>query len=212
MKIILLGPPGSGKGTVSEFLTRDYQLLHISPGELLREEVQKGTTLGKKIKTYINAGKLVPSEFVVEMVKLQVQGQNNFILDGFPRSLDQAKLIDKLNIDLVLALEVSEEDVISRLTNRRVCSNGQHSYHLLLIPPKKEGICDIDGTPLVRRPDDHPKVIQERFRIYRKETEPVISYYKKAGKLVSIDASKSPEEVYNAIVKIVAEKQATITL
>ncbi len=203
MKIILLGPPGSGKGTVSEQLSQDFSLLHISPGELLREEVQKGTSIGKKIKTIINEGKLVPAQFVVEMVKLEVEGSKNYILDGFPRSVDQAKLIDDLPIDLVISLEVNEEDVITRLANRRVCSKGVHSYHLTIIPPKKEGACDIDGTPLVRRSDDDPKIIKERFKVYRRETEPVIAFYQQKGNLIKIDASKNPKTVYAAVKKIV---------
>ncbi|MBU0457299.1 MAG: nucleoside monophosphate kinase [Nanoarchaeota archaeon] len=203
MKLILLGPPGSGKGTVSEKLEKDLNLLHISAGELLREEVQKKTTIGKDIKEYIDRGELVPNKFVVEMVKLEVKNKDNYILDGFPRSIEQAKEIEDLGITLVIYLEVPEKIVIERFAGRRVCKEGTHGYHIKYLPPKKEGICDQDGSPLVQRKDDKPEVIKERFRIYHQETQPLIDYYTKKSILKKVDGALAPEIVYTAVKKVV---------
>ncbi|MBU0470196.1 MAG: nucleoside monophosphate kinase [Nanoarchaeota archaeon] len=203
MKIILLGPPGSGKGTVSERLEKDFNLAHVSAGELLREEVKKDTAIGRDIKKFMEKGNLVPNRFVVEMVKLEVNGKDNYILDGFPRSVEQAKLIEGLGIDLVISLEVPEQIVIERFAGRRVCGTGEHGYHLKYLPPKKEGVCDYDGTKLVQRKDDNPEVIKERFRIYHAETQPLVDYYKKKGILKTVDGAPAPEVVYAAVKKIV---------
>ncbi|MEK6969320.1 MAG: adenylate kinase [Nanoarchaeota archaeon] len=205
MKIILLGPPGSGKGTVSEKLEKDFNFAHVSAGELLREEVKKGTTLGKDIQKIIEKGNLVPDNLVTELIKLEVTGKKSFILDGFPRTLKQAEATAELNINLVIYLEVPEEIVIERFSGRRVCSTGEHGYHLKYLPPKKEGVCDHDGTKLVQRKDDRPEVIKERFKIYHKETQPLIDYYKQKGILKTVDASPNPEKVYAAVKKVVQE-------
>lgn len=203
MKIIIMGPPGSGKGTVSERLVKDYGLTHVSPGELLREEVSKGTTIGKDIQKYIESGKLVPDRFVVEMVKLEVEGKENYVLDGFPRSLDQAQAIDELKVDLVLYLDVAEEVVIERFAGRRVCEQGIHGYHILYLKPKKEGICDVDGTKLVQRKDDKPDVIKQRFKVFHEQTEAALKYYEEKKLLKRVDASKDPDTVYNLVKKVV---------
>jgi adenylate kinase len=203
VKIILLGPPGSGKGMISEQLERDYNLLHISAGKLLREEVSKETTIGKDIKRYIEQGNLVPNQFVVEMIKLDIAGKKNYILDGFPRTVEQAKAIKDLPIDLVIYLEVPEEKVIKRLAGRRVCETGEHGYHINYIKPKQEGICDVDGTKLVQRKDDTPEVIKDRFELYHKETHPLIEYYSNLGLLKKINASPAPNVVYEEVKRIV---------
>jgi adenylate kinase len=207
MKMILLGPPGSGKGTVSERLVKDFNLLHVSAGELLREEVQKGTTIGKEIKKFIEKGDLVPNQFVVQMVKLEVNGKNNYILDGFPRSVEQAHDIEDLKIDLVVYLAIEENEVVKRLSDRRTCKKGIHGYHLIYLPPKKEGICDVDGTKLIQRPDDNAVVIKERFKVYNKETAPVVEYYLKKGILVRVDATPLPEKVYEDVKKVVKKRR-----
>lgn len=204
MKIILTGPPGSGKGTMSERLCKDFKLLHVSPGELLREEVRKGTTIGKEIKGIMEKGDLVPNKFVVEIVKLQIEGKKNYILDGFPRSVDQAKEIEDFKVDLVIYLEVSEKVVVERFAGRRMCKNN-HGYHIKYLPPKKKGICDKDGLPLRRRKDDNPKVVKERFKVYRKRTQPVINYYKRKGILRKVDGTPLPDEVYKEVKKVVKE-------
>ena len=203
MKIIIMGPPGSGKGTVSEKLEKDLGLLHVSPGELLREEVTKGTTIGQEIKRFIESGELVPDRFVVEMVKLEVKGKDNYILDGFPRSLDQAKSIEELKIDKVIYLDVSEEEVIKRFAGRRVCEQGAHGYHIDYLKPKKEGICDVDGSKLVQRKDDNPVVIKQRFKVFHEQTEAAKKFYDKKKILIKVDASKEPEMVYSLVKKVV---------
>ncbi|MEW5896629.1 MAG: nucleoside monophosphate kinase [Nanoarchaeota archaeon] len=202
MKIILLGPPGSGKGTISERLAKDYRLFHISPGELLREEVNKKTALGREISKFINKGKLVPYKFVAEMVRLEVKDKKNYILDGFPRSLRQAKQMTDLGINKVILLDVSEKDVIERLSGRRVCAKGEHNFHIKYIPPKRKGICDFDGTKLIQRKDDRPNVIKQRFKIYHKETEPVVRYFKRKGILAAVNAAQQPDDVYAEVRKV----------
>lgn len=210
MKIILLGPPGSGKGTISEQLETEFKFQHISAGELLREEVAHKTTIGKVIKTYIEAGNLVPDEFVVQLVKIAINKKDHYILDGFPRSIEQAKHIEDLHINLVLLLDVPENIVIERLANRRVCQTGVHGYHLKYLPPKKPGICDADGTTLIQRPDDTPQIIKKRFQVYHKETQPLIDYYKKSHLLQTINAADTPDTVYAQVKKVVTEAMTRI--
>lgn len=202
MKLLLLGPPGSGKGTIAEKLEKDFHLTSYSAGELLREEVKKGTTIGKEIAKYLQQGKLVPDQFVVEMIKLEVRGKNNYILDGFPRSLEQAKAIEGLKLSKAIFLDVPEKVVVERLSGRRVCQKGTHTYHLQYLPPKKKGFCDHDGTKLIQRKDDTPKVIRERFRVYHRSTQPVVEYYRKKKRLKVVDGSLSPEEVYRQVKKL----------
>ena len=203
MKMILLGPPGGGKGTISEFLMRDYSFLHISPGELLREEVREETTIGKEIKKFIEKGELVPDQFVVEMIKLEIKGKDNFILDGFPRSIPQAESIKNIAIDLVLSLEVPENIVIKRFSGRRTCPKCNAVYHLKNLPPKKAGICDKCGTALIQRKDDNPETIKERFKVYHQNTQPLIDYYKKKKLLKAVDGSGKPEEVYASVKELI---------
>ena len=201
MRLIIIGPPGSGKGTVAEKLERKFHLAHISPGELLREEVQQGTRLGQEIRKYINKGSLVPDQFVVEMVKLELGQKKNFILDGFPRTMAQARAIQHINVDTVIYLTLTLSKVVERLSGRRVCRAGHHNYHLKYLPPKKKGICDVDATPLVQRNDDTPSAVKERFRIYNDETRPVIQYYTQKKILITIDAALAPEKVYSLVKK-----------
>ncbi|MBU1112198.1 MAG: nucleoside monophosphate kinase [Nanoarchaeota archaeon] len=203
MKIIMLGPPGSGKGTVSEKLEKDFNLFHLSPGELLREEVKKGTTIGKDIKKYIENGDLVPDQFVVEMVKLEVNDKEDYILDGFPRSVGQAKTIDDFGIDMVIYLDVPEKEVIERLSGRRTCPKCGAGFHIKYIPPKKEGKCDLCGSSLIRRKDDDPKSVKERFRVYHEKTQPLIDFFKKKGLLKTVDGAPPPKEVYAEVKKVV---------
>lgn len=202
MKIILLGPPGSGKGTVADKLEKEFKFKHISAGQLLREEVAKSTTIGKDIKNIIEKGILVPDELVTQIVKLEIRNKKNYILDGFPRTVPQAQEITDLRINIVIYLDIAEKEVITRLSGRRVCSTGEHNYHLQYIPPKKTGICDVDGTKLVQRKDDAPEVIRERFRVYNKLTKPVAEYYRKKGVLKTVNAAQTPEKVYGAVKRI----------
>ncbi len=200
MKIILLGPPGSGKGTVSERLEKVFNLLHVSAGELLREEVSKETTIGKEIKKYIEQGHLVPNQFVVEMIKLDVAEKEDYILDGFPRTVEQAESINDLAIDLVIYLDVPEDIVIERLSLRRMDPETGKIYHLKFIPPPE----DIKNR-LVQRKDDQEEVIKDRFKVYHQETEPLIEYYSNKKLLKRIDGSLPPEEVYQEVKKLVEE-------
>ncbi len=201
MKLIILGPPGSGKGTIAEKLEKEFKLKHISAGELLREEVQKGTTIGKDIKNIIEKGNLVPDELVTQIIKLEIGKTRGFILDGFPRTMEQAKGVEDLGIEVVIYLDIAEKAVVERLSGRRVCEKGEHNYHIKHIPPKKAGVCDIDGTKLIQRKDDVPKAITERFKGYNKLTKPVVDYYRKKGVVKMINAALSPEAVYKEVKK-----------
>ena len=205
MKIILLGPPGSGKGTVSEKLVKDFSLKHVSPGVLLREEVAKETTIGKDIKKIIESGDLVPDQLVVEIVKLEINNKNNFILDGFPRTIGQAELISEMGIDLVISLDVPEDVVIERFSGRRVCAKCKAGYHLKYIPSKVKGVCDECGGKLIQRDDDKPEVIKERFIVYHEKTQHLIDYYNKKGLLKTVDGTPAPDIVYENVKKVVEE-------
>ncbi len=202
MKLIVLGPPGSGKGTISERLEKEFGFLHVSAGELLRKEAKKNTAQGRETKKTIEAGKLVPNQLIVGMVKEAVKNKKKYLLDGFPRALEQAQAIEDLKIDLVLYLEIPQELVIERFAGRLVCLEGHHSYHIKHLPPKKAGICDIDGSQLIQRADDNPTVIKERFKIFHRETEPVINYYRKKQILKTVDGSGLPDGVYERVKKV----------
>lgn len=202
MKLIVLGPPGSGKGTISERLEREFGFLHVSAGELLRKEAKQNTAQGRETKKTIEAGKLVPNQLIVGMVKEAVQNKKKYLLDGFPRSVEQAQAIEDLKIDTVLYLEIPQDLVIERFAGRRVCQEGHHSYHIKYLPPKKAGICDIDGSPLLQRADDNPVVIKERFKIFHRETEPVAEYYRKKKILKTVDGSGAPDVVYERVKKV----------
>lgn len=200
MKLVILGPPGSGKGTVSERLTKDFHLLHVSIGDLLRKEAKKNTTLGKKISSYIDKGNLVPATIAVNLAKKAVGKKNDFLFDGFPRSLDQATLIEDLDIDAVIYLDVQEKEVVKRLAGRLNDPLTGKTYHAKYLPPPKNIL-----KRLVQRKDDTPKVIKERFKVYHRKTEPVINYYLKKGILKKINGSGNPKEVYARVKKVVKE-------
>jgi adenylate kinase len=200
MKFVMLGPPGSGKGTVAERLAKDFNIYTVSAGALLREEIKKGTTLGKDLKKFVESGDLVPDQFVVELIKLDVKEKKDFILDGFPRTLEQAKSIESLNLDAAILLDVPEEVLVERFSGRRIDPVTQKGYHLKYIPPPPEII-----PHLIQRDDDKPEVVRERFKIYRQKTQPLIDYYRKKGVLETVDGSPAPEEVYAQVKKIVSK-------
>lgn len=198
MKLIILGPPGSGKGTVSERLAKEFHLLHISVGDLLRKEARRKTALGKKISSYIDKGDLVPYQVAVHIAKKAIGKKKNFLFDGFPRSLNQARAIEELHLDAVLYLHLSQQEVVKRLSGRRLDPVTGKTYHLKFLPPPKNIV-----KRLIQRKDDTPKVIKERFKVYHQETEPVIKYYQQRGKLAKIDGRGNPKEVYGRVKKAV---------
>ena len=197
MKLVILGPPGSGKGTVSERLAKDFHLLHISVGDLLRKEAKKKTSLGKKISSYIDKGNLVPQQMAADIAKKAIGKKKDFMFDGFPRSIDQAKLIEDLDIDAVIYLDVPEKEVVKRLSGRLLDPVTGKTYHEQYLPPPKNIM-----KRLVQRKDDKPAVIKERFKVYHSETEPVIKFYQKKGILAKVDGKGKPEEVYRRVKNI----------
>ena len=182
MKLIFLGAPGAGKGTHAEVICEKLNIPSISTGNILREAVKNQTELGKKAKSYMEAGNLVPDELVIEILQERIRQddcKNGFILDGFPRTVAQAKALDEMNvsIDHVIDLEVEDETVLKRLSGRRVCEDCGASYHVSFRPPKEEGVCDVCGGKVVQRQDDKPETIKDRLRVYHEQTEPLKDYY-----------------------------------
>ncbi len=209
LNLILLGPPGAGKGTQAERLREDFGLPHISTGDMLRAQVTAGSELGVEAKRYMDAGELVPDEVIIGMIVQRVSDPDagdGFLLDGFPRNETQAdalaKALDGLDrrLTAVLAIEVPDEELIRRLSGRRVCvKNPSHIYHLELDPPKHEGICDQDGSRLIQREDDREETIRRRLQVYHRQTEPLIGYYERTGQLRGFDGRRSPDEVHDRI-------------
>lgn len=199
MRVVFLGPPGAGKGTQADAISKDKKISHISSGNLLREAVESGTETGIKAKCYIEKGLLVPDQLVVEIIKDRIVKEDcksGYILDGFPRTLSQAKVLDEMlkklgnKLDLVIYFSVSEESVVLRLSGRRTCANCGANYHIRYVPSSKDGICDKCGGKLYQRADDKPETVLERLRVYHEQTEDLIAYYKKKGilKEISCDA------------------------
>ena len=211
--IIFLGPPGAGKGTHAKEVSQILNIPHISTGDIFREHVKNQTELGIKVKSYLDSGSLVPDELVWEVVKDRISKEdckNGFILDGFPRTIPQAEMLEKYlkeknAVIKVIYLDASDELVIKRLSARRVCKNCGAIYNLISMPPKKDGICDICGGELYQRSDDKPEVIKQRLETYYKETQPLIDYYRNKGIMYTISAEKEREEVLNEILKVINE-------
>lgn len=216
LRAVLLGPPGAGKGTQAVRLVEKYEIPHISTGDIFRKNIKEGTELGKKAQEYMNAGALVPDELVVDLVKDRLQQddcKNGFLLDGFPRTISQAEKLDEFlsesnqKMDIVINLKVEKEALIKRLTGRRVCKDCGASYHIVNIPPKKEGVCDICGGELIQRKDDNIETVENRINVYEEQTAPLIGYYKEAGSLVDFDGEASLDEVFDAIVQAIGEQE-----
>jgi adenylate kinase len=207
LNLILLGPPGAGKGTQAERLQEDFPLAYIATGDMLRSAVKEGTELGQKAKEYMDNGDLVPDEVIIGVILECVESDNardGFLLDGFPRTIGQA---DALEADLgelgrkltaVLLVEAPDEDIVKRLSGRRVSKSGR-VYHVDFDPPKHEGRCDVDGSALVQRDDDKPETIRKRLAVYHKQTSPLIEYYEQRGLLRRFDGTRSPTEVHDHI-------------
>ena len=195
MNLILLGAPGAGKGTQAEVICNTLHIPAISTGNILREAIKNETALGMEAKSYMDGGKLVPDEIVINILKERLQQddcQNGFILDGFPRTVPQPEALDQLNIriDRVIDIEVPDEKITARLSGRRVCESCGASYHTMYKPSKEEGVCDACGGKTVQRKDDHPDTVKERLRVYHEQTEPLIDYYTKTGKLVVVEGQE----------------------
>lgn len=208
LNVILLGPPGAGKGTQAEHIRDDYRLPHISTGDMLREAVANGTEMGLKAKAYMDAGDLVPDEVVIGIVVERLAApdcQNGFLLDGFPRSLVQAEELDRAleaggkKITLALAIMVEEEELVSRLTGRRLCRDCARPYHVKFKPPVAPDVCDACGGELYQRSDDTEATVRNRLDVYRRQTEPLIGYYRAQGVLAEIDGVGAPDEIYGRI-------------
>jgi len=206
LNLILLGPPGAGKGTQAERLEEDFHLPYIATGNMLRAQVDEGTDLGKKAQAYMDDGKLVPDELIIGMI-LQCVEQDDcsegFLLDGFPRNLEQAKSLDEAierldrKLSAALLIDVPDEVIINRITGRRVCSKEGHVYHVESNPPKHDGVCDIDGSKLIQRKDDTPEVVEKRLKVYHEETEPIVEHYDAKGVLKRFDGTRPPTEVHD---------------
>jgi adenylate kinase len=206
LNLILLGPPGAGKGTQAERLREDFALPHISAGDMLRAQVSEGTELGRRARGYMDAGELVPDKVIIGMIIDRVAGEDareGFLLDGFPRNAQQADALGEAlkgldrRLTAALLVEVPDEEVVRRLAGRRVCvKNPSHIYHVTFDPPKHEGVCDQDGARLIQREDDAEDTIRRRLEVYHRQTAPLVDYYERVGLLRRFDGSRGAEEVH----------------
>jgi adenylate kinase len=211
MRLILLGPPGAGKGTQAKTIEKEYGIPQISTGDILREEVVANTELGKLASSFMSKGSLVPDEVVIEVMRERLnrqQYEQGWILDGFPRTLAQAEALDgaigakEAGIDFVLSLAADEKELVQRLTGRRICERCTEVFHLSFRPPQSPGVCDRCGGPLIQREDDREETILRRLRVYEAETAPLLDYYRRKGKLREVPAAGSPEAVRGRIGQI----------
>jgi adenylate kinase len=215
--VVLLGPPGAGKGTQAKRLAATYNLLHISTGDLLREEVAKGSPLGQEAAAFMQAGQLVPDQLVAKMLLARLHKQQALagcVFDGYPRTEAQANLLDELlaelgrRVDVAIYLEVPDEEVVARLGGRRSCPSCGAVYHLRTQPPAREGLCDVCGTPLILRDDDKEDVIRQRLSVYRAHTEPLLDFYQQRGILQRVPGLGSVEEIFRRLQEAVARSRA----
>ncbi|MFF2531608.1 adenylate kinase [Brevibacillus sp. NPDC058079] len=216
MNIILVGAPGAGKGTISTFLKREYQIPYLSTGDVFRAEIQKRTELGLLAKQLIDQGNFIPDDITIRMVKKALsEMKEGFLLDGFPRNLPQVHAFETflqetgMQLDLVLHLDVNDSIILNRLMHRQVCPSCQATYHKIDIPPKREGLCDYCRSNLITREDDKPEHIENRLNIYHSTTKPIITYYKERGLLSSIKVDCSVQELYDRV-QVVLKKERLI--
>ena len=211
MNIILMGLPGAGKGTQASEIVKKFPIPHISTGDMFRKAIKDETDLGKEAKSYMDRGELVPDEVTVGIVKERISeddAKKGFLLDGFPRTIDQAESLSQImseldrEIDAVINIEVPEEELMNRLTGRRICEKCGTTYHLVFNPPKVDGVCDIDGGKLYQRKDDNPETVSNRLSVNVKQSKPILEYYNNKGVLKNIDGSKDIDEVTNDVIDI----------
>ncbi|MBN2287539.1 MAG: adenylate kinase [Tissierellales bacterium] len=210
MRLMLLGPPGAGKGTQAESISKQFNIPHISTGDIFRQNIKNGTELGHKAQEFMNKGLLVPDELVVDLVKdrlSQEDCQNGFLIDGFPRTIPQADALDRelnnmgINLDRVINIQVDREILIERAVGRRVCKQCGAAYHIKFNPPKAEGICDKCGGELEQRKDDLEATVAKRIEVYLEQTEPLIAYYSRKGIIQNIDGTQEIKTVFNSILE-----------
>ena len=215
MKIIMLGAPGAGKGSQASRIAMEYQLPHISTGDIFRANLKEETELGKKAKSFMDKGELVPDDITIAMLLDRIHKEdckNGYILDGFPRTIPQAEALKEAlakkdeKIDLALDVEASDELIIKRMAGRRTCPACGAIYHIVTLPPKTEGICDRCGADLIQRKDDNEETVKNRLKIYHEVTEPLISYYKKEGILEEIDGAEELDKVFEKVKRIIHER------
>lgn len=214
LRTVLLGPPGAGKGTQAVRIVEKYNVPHISTGDIFRENIKNGTELGKKAQEYMNKGELVPDDLVIEIATTRLLADDckeGFLLDGFPRTVYQAEKLDAfleehgMKLDKVIDIEVEKEELITRLTGRRVCKACGASFHVKNMPPKVEGVCDNCGGELIQRADDNEETVSNRIEVYNSQTMPLVEYYEKAGNIAHIDGAIGLENVFNSIVSALGE-------
>ncbi|WP_369248587.1 adenylate kinase [Streptomyces sp. R41] len=218
MRIVLVGPPGAGKGTQAAFLAKNLSIPHISTGDLFRANISQQTELGKLAKSYMDKGELVPDEVTIAMAKDRMEqpdAENGFLLDGFPRNVSQAEALDEMlqaeamKLDAVLDLEVPEDEVVRRIAGRRICRNdSSHVFHVAYKAPKKDGVCDVCGGELYQRDDDSEETVRTRLEVYHTQTEPIIDYYKAQGLVVTISALGKVEEVTGRAMEALSRQAA----
>jgi adenylate kinase len=213
LNLILFGPPGAGKGTQAERLRGDFRIAFISTGEMLRGNVKDGTELGKQAKEFMDAGELVPDELILKMAAARLEeddARDGFILDGFPRTIPQADALAAQlkalgrRLTAALLIDVPDEELVKRISGRRVCVKAGHNYHVDYDPPKTEGICDQDGSRLMQRDDDKEEVVVKRLKVYHDQTEPLIAYYDEQGLMRRIDGTRRPAQVHDRIRALIA--------
>jgi adenylate kinase len=216
LNLVLLGPPGAGKGTQAERLVEDFGLPYYSTGIILREAVDEESELGKQAKEYMDAGELVPDELINKVIAERLdsgQADAGFLLDGFPRTIGQAEMLEKTlegrgrKLSGVLLIDAPDDEVVRRLSGRRTCAKNSHVYHVEFDPPKNEGVCDQDGSRLIQRDDDKPETIRKRLSVYHDQTEPLIKWYEDRGLLRRFDGTGSPDEVHDRIRATLAAKR-----
>ncbi len=209
MRMVFLGPPGVGKGTYAKAVSREFGVPHISTGDIFREEIARGSELGRRVKEYVEKGLLVPDEVVIEVVKrrlAQPDCAKGFILDGFPRTLSQAEALDTFAPpNLALSFIAPDEVIIERISGRRICAWCGAIYHVKYMPPKYPGICDKCGGPLIQRRDDRPEVVKKRLEVYRERFTPILGYYRDKGILREVDASEQAPIVIPRVLKVIRE-------